>query len=195
MRVQDAKSATEGAFAIDVTRGVVAFLIAGIALVAVAGYVMLADRPVVASQVQAPAADPSSVAPRRYYLTAATYQGDEVNTACTDMYHMAAIWELMDVSNLAYAANLAPGMAMANTDMGDGPPAGVHGWVRTGHGASTGNTEGQANCSAWTSNSFLNEYGTATQLPLDWASGANMSIWEVTTYQCHQYIRVWCVED
>ena len=199
MRVQDARSAAKEVFVIEITRGVVAFLIAGVVLVAVVGCLLFANRPVVASQEQAPAAAPqivqSSTAPRRYYLTAGTYQGDGVTTACTTSFHMAALWELLDVSNLAYAVDLAPGTSMANTDMGKGPPAGVHGWVRTGHSSSTASQAGQANCSAWTSSAFLNAYGTVTQLPLDWASGADMSIWEVTTYRCHQYLRVWCVED
>jgi hypothetical protein len=185
---------------INLTTGLVAVLIAALLIMVFVGYQALNYRHAAAAGGRAPAVaalqmEGSSTAPRRYYLTSLGHTGNDTTNVCTDTFHMAAIWELMDVSNLEYAVDLAPGTARVRDDNGEGPPSGDLGWVRTGQAASTVNTAGQANCDVWTSNSS-GEYGTVIALPPDWINnGPNMSIWSVQTTFCSNYILVWCIED
>jgi hypothetical protein len=73
-----------------------------------------------------------AVSGRQYYLTAAGtyYDGSQATTACAEGYHMASMWELLDVSNLIYNTTL--GFQHSSGDQGDGPPAHADGWVRSG---------------------------------------------------------------
>jgi hypothetical protein len=129
------------------------------------------------------------VAGRQYYLTpSGSYDGSEATSACAEGYHMASIWELLDLSNLTYNTTLGSQKA----DMGEGPPTHADGWVRTGNDASTTGEGGQANCSGYTS---ATGKGTVAWLPSDWESpGSTIGPWRVGDEDCDD-ARVWCVED
>jgi len=145
-----------------------------------------------AREGDAPPAAPllQSSSGRHYYLTTTSYTGGSADTACQSGYHMASIWEILDVSNLVYDTTVGYTLA----DSGQGPPTSLAGWVRTGTASSGVNTPGQGNCLAWTSSSAAN-YGTRVHLPLDWTAGTDIGPWDVTTNQCSTYAYVWCVED
>jgi len=134
-----------------------------------------------------------AVSGRQYYLTAeGTYDGSEAKTACAEGYHMASMWELLDVSNLIYNTTL--GYHHASPDQGDGPPTNADGWVRTGYSASTMDLAGHANCNNYTSAEETHR-GTVAWLPSDWESpGSTTGPWRVGAESCDP-ARVWCVED
>ena len=132
---------------------------------------------------------------RWYYLTTTTHQGDDALTACDSGFHMASIYEILDVSNVRY--DTVRGKTWA--DSGSGPAQYVFGWVRTGDDAHTGNTVGYANCNAWTSSS-ASHYGTMVRLEdpaaQDWNSAATrMSPWQGASVFCSLPTWVWCIED
>src|SRR5579862_1331769 len=96
------------------------------------------------------AATTTSTAPaRHYYLTKATFNGNQALTACTTGYHFASFAELSDPAVLTYNKSLGRSAA----DDGAGPPSVSYGWVRTGYvsSSSTNNTAVPTNCAAWTS--------------------------------------------
>ena len=138
------------------------------------------------------------VSGRQYYLTSAsTYDGDDALTACAAGYHMASLWELLDVSNLTYNSTL--GYNHTPGDEGDGPPTGTlfaEGWVRTGNAASIGPaTPGQHNCASYTFQT-AGMQGTVVSLPNNWsAPGTLIGSWSASTAGCETDQRVWCVED
>ena len=134
-----------------------------------------------------------AVSGRQYYLTpSGSYDGSEATTACTEGYHMASLWELLDVSNLIYNTTL--GFQHSSGDQGDGPPAHADGWVRTGTFASTSGGAGYANCNGYTSGVEAHQ-GTVAWLPPDWESPAStIGPWRVGAESCDP-ARVWCVED
>jgi len=128
--------------------------------------------------------------PGRYYMTVATYTGADALSACSDGYHMASMWEIMDVSNLIYDTDLG----RSQDDSGQGPPAGRDGWVRTGQSASTASVAGQGNCDGWSSDS-AGHSGTILWLPSDWGGGADIGGWKAGTGACSVYRSVWCVRQ
>lgn len=125
-----------------------------------------------------------------YYLTTNTgHTGTTALSACTDGYHMASLWEILDPSNLQYNTSLGA----VRADSGSGPPTGLAGWVRTGSPGESVWTAGLANCHAWTGGSGA---GTLARLPGNWVAGAeDIHVWEVGTRACTSSARVWCVED
>ena len=134
------------------------------------------------------------VSGRQYYLTpdGTSYDGSEAPSACAEGYHMASIWELLDLSNLTYNTTL--GYQHASSDQGDGPPTGRDGWVRTGSDASASGVAGQANCNGYTSGEETDK-GTVAWLPPSWDSpGSTIGPWRVGAEYCDP-ARVWCVED
>ena len=134
------------------------------------------------------------VSGRQYYLTPGgnIYDGSEAASACAEGYHMASLWELLDLSNLTYNTTL--GYQHASGDQGDGPPAGADGWVRTGSDASVSGVAGQANCNGYTSGEEADQ-GTVAWLPSSWDSpGSAIGPWKVGAESCDP-ARVWCVED
>ena len=133
-----------------------------------------------------------AVAPElpRYYLTRGTYGGANARFACASGYHFAALWELLDPSELAYDSSLGYDYAMGS-DSGEGPPA-IGGWIRTGYSASGDAVAGQANCSNW---STTTGYGTTAILASDWAAAQDMHVWDVYAASCSGVAGVWCVED
>lgn len=180
---------------IRLARGWVIGLIAALVVVAFACYLALGQKEASASSPLAPAA--SSTGTRHFYLTALSYQGNiPTASVCTTGYHMAALWEILDTSNLEYATDLIGGAAKGRDDAGQGPPNGYLGWARTGHGNSTTGVAGQANCNGWSSNS-PSAYGTAVSLSMDWAQAADVgAVWAASVEECDIWgIGVWCVED
>ncbi len=129
----------------------------------------------------------------RFYITNFSVQGDGPGAACAPGYHMASLWEIFDPSERTYAADLAD--AKTRTDQGSGPVAGWWGWVRTGVDASVANQAGQANCSAWTSNT-TGQYGSIVRLSDNWTAGASaISPWEAQAWSCVGTAPVWCASD
>jgi hypothetical protein len=126
-----------------------------------------------------------------YYLTESTFLGNETLDACAEGYHMASLWEVLDVSNLRYDTVL--GYQHAAGDCGEGPPTAIAGWVRTGAIPSIGTIPGGGNCGVW-SQHWAGEWGTVVSLPNDWASpGSTVGVWVAGTRECSTSQRVWCV--
>ena len=139
---------------------------------------------------------------RKFYLTKNDFAGNQVLKACAVGYHMASLWEIYDVSTLQYDTTLG----QTNDDAGSGPPstysqALTAGWIRTGSRSTPSSaTNGQANCSAWTSNS-PSDSGTIVGLNSVWDGPGNRfpAPWLVVPMQnpirCSAPRKVWCVQD
>ena len=170
---------------IDLTRGLAAALLVVAAVVAVA---LLVRGPAPASAAgEAVSAATDNM--RRYYLGYSVHASSAIE-GCEPGYHFASLWEILDPSNLVFEAALS----VTRTDVGDGPPTELVGWVRTGYSANVSATAGHANCSAWTSVSE-GEYGTTAQLPADWLTGGQLHVWDVGVQDCSAVAYIWCVED
>jgi hypothetical protein len=140
-------------------------------------------------QPQAPAVS-QSLFKGSYYLTSNAYDGADAVTACTAGYRMAALWEILDTSNLLYDTIL--GYKIVPSDQGSGPPTGTAGWVRTGGVPSIGTGAGNGNCGVWTQN-FPLTYGTLAWLPNDWSTTAvKIGVWLTNSRECINAYRVWC---
>src|SRR5215469_6134090 len=101
---------------------------------------------------------------RQFYQTSGRFDGAHAPTACTAGYHMASLWEILDVSNLGYNTTLG----LTADDSGSGPPSVSDGWIRTGFAAESSATNaGLANCNAWTENAG-NSNGTFANLNNVW---------------------------
>lgn len=131
--------------------------------------------------------------PRSFYITQGTFTGSQAVMACADGYHMASLFEILDVTNLRYDTSLG----ITQDDSGSGPPSQVTGWIRTGYIADGGaQVPGIANCDAWTSDN-ASDRGTFAKLNAFWtASEFNiMGPWFVGPNFCDFPRRVWCVQD
>jgi hypothetical protein len=141
--------------------------------------------------------------PRRFYLSKTEHDGAHALSGCATGFHMAALWEIVDPSNLVYDTTL--GFSWADigleSDAGSSVPADAHGWVRTG-----GRRRPLGNCMAWTSSStdhdgslVLLPDGTHRSPPFDadnWANPATVvSPWRAATANCVNPNKVWCVQD
>ena len=127
-----------------------------------------------------------------FYLTNITYLPTNALTACGSGYHMASLWEILDVSNLTYdIGNIG---AATQTDSGWGPPTFMYGWVHTGNTSSGSSTPGTGNCMDYGSSSGTN-YGTIASLPNDWLSSPTFFIWWLVSRECNLAAYVWCVEN
>jgi hypothetical protein len=195
-RKEQATSSEGGVLVINVnlTRWLAVLLAAGMALAAFIGYLAWGQGKVTASAPQASLA--SSTGMRQYYLTEATYEGDQPTGTdgngagvCAAGYHFASMWELLDPSNLRYNTVLGH----TKDDSGQGPPSDVPGWVRTGNVSSVTATAGTSNCGNWTIGIF--ESGSQAKLDLSWDTPGHFPGWVVDTEECGQPRRVWCVED
>jgi hypothetical protein len=126
---------------------------------------------------------------RWFYLTTTVHDGVNALTACDAGFHMASIYEILDVSNLRYDT----GRGGTRDDSGQGPPQGYGGWVRTGASATTTQDwSAVSNCNAWTS-SDPSYYGTQVNLTPDWSVGQRF--WAAITLNCDATSSVWCVQD
>jgi hypothetical protein len=135
----------------------------------------------------------ASVADSRpwYYLTTTPYAGSAADTACDSGFHMASMWEILNMTNLRYDT----GRGMTEDDSGSGPPQFLFGWVRTGDSSYGGDVRGLANCHAWTS-SDGSDYGTRAGISQYWDQPATeVSPWYVFVTSCDSPSYVWCVED
>ena len=132
---------------------------------------------------------------RMYYLTDNTKTANAAKTACDTGYHMASMFELLDVSNLRY--DHLRGYVPSNSDQGEGPPAGAEGWIRTGVSASISSVPGQGNCAAWTGTDG-GYYGTYAYLESSWNSTpttTETNPWGAKTITCDAIRRVWCIQN
>jgi len=138
---------------------------------------------------------------KRYFLTDDLYPPTSAESACGSGYHMANLFELSQPSSMRYAFDDA--RAFHNSIVGQGPPTGNRGWIKTGWDSpSAVNTPGFANCSVWTSVAAT-DYGTAAKLPAIFSDPASGGVWALVwgtpwatiAQPCHTEQRVWCVED
>lgn len=128
-----------------------------------------------------------------FYITGANYAADEAPAACTAGYHMASLWEILDVTGLAYDRDHPE--AHTQSDSGSGPPSYWYGWVRTGWDSSGANTAGMANCEAW-SVVGSGGYGSIVRLARSWESNSkDLFSWDASTLQCSNSAPVWCVGE
>ena len=130
---------------------------------------------------------------RHFYLTSTAYYPDQALTACSAGYHMASLWEILDVSNLTYDFNHPA--ANVKSDSGFGPPSFWNGWVRTGYDSSASSTTGTGNCNNWTSR-LDTAYGVSVRLSNSWeVNPGDISTWDATSFPCNYSGPVWCVGD
>jgi hypothetical protein len=128
---------------------------------------------------------------RWFYLTPDAYNGANALTACDAEFHMASVYEILDLSNLRYDM----GRGFTKSDSGWGPPQYAVGWVRTGDEAYVGDQVGYSNCDSWTSSSG-SHLGTEVFLHDDWNDPATwISPWQGFTSTCSLPARVWCIQD
>jgi hypothetical protein len=127
---------------------------------------------------------------RKFYLSMDPVTGSQAPFACNQKFHMASIWEILDVSNLQY--DTKNGIVL--DDSGSGPPTTVPGWIRTGFANNiSSNTPGVANCNAYTTD---NGNGTRIFLPADLNSASNVSSpWKANIASCGNQVPVWCVQN
>jgi hypothetical protein len=130
---------------------------------------------------------------RHFYLTDANFATDEVLTACADGYHMASLWEILDVSNMVYDYDHPD--AHVKADSGNGPPSGWYGWARTGWFSSGSTTAGTGNCLNWTSTSSANS-AASVRLATAWEiAPGDIGPWDATSFTCNFSGPVWCVGE
>ena len=128
---------------------------------------------------------------KHFYLTSASYYPDQALTACGVGYHMASLWEILDVSNLTYDYDHPA--AYTRADSGYGPPSNWHGWVRTGFASSSSTTTGTGNCSNWTSR-LNTAYGVSVRLSNAWETApGDIFTWDANSFPCDFMGPVWCV--
>jgi hypothetical protein len=126
-----------------------------------------------------------------FYLTNTDYAANRVLTACTAGYHMASLWEMLDVSDLIY--DYSHPAAYKKADSGYGPPSGWNGWVRTGWDSAGDNVAGTGNCNNWSSTGGT-VHGTAVQLSPTWETApGDISTWNAGSFGCSLTGPVWCV--
>ena len=130
---------------------------------------------------------------RHFYLTSTIYYTDQALTACSAGYHMASLWEILDVSNLTYDFNHPA--AKIKSDSGFGPPSNWYGWVRTGYDSSSSATTGTGNCNNWTSR-LDTAYGVSVRLSNSWeVAPGDIYTWDTTSFPCNYTGPVWCAGD
>ena len=134
---------------------------------------------------------------RRFYLTEGGYDGSQALGACDSGFHMASMWEILDVTQLSYDAS----RGVTQADSGEGPPAYMAGWIRTGMPSEdTVGLSGTTNCQAWTS-SIKGSAGTQVYLYRSWpwggeaVSDSRIPWWYPGGGNCAVPAQVWCVED
>jgi hypothetical protein len=130
---------------------------------------------------------------RRFYLSINTANGAGALEACLEPgFHMASIWEIVDLSNLVYDTSIG----YLRPDSGNGPPTESTGWVRTGD--DDGSVIYSTNCMGWTSVAIdpPDIRGTAAFLPRfsEYSTGPTQP-WARESKSCANSISVWCVQD
>lgn len=132
---------------------------------------------------------------RRFYLSEGEHQGDTARFACVPGFHMASLWEILDVTQLRYDLN----NGRTAEDSGFGPPTVEKGWIRTGKpDFVVVTTPGGVSCAGYTTTSGT---GTAIFLPQIWDSDYPSTInlrapwWYGEEIACTADLAVWCVEN
>ena len=129
----------------------------------------------------------------KFYLTQEVFLGSAALTACAGGYHMASLWEILELGSLKYDTS----RGFVTPDAGSGPPSITPGWVRTAYYPYSANVPGGSNCALWTSNSGA-DYGTSVMLEPSWSPNAvasPISPWRAGTFSCDYRIQVWCVHN
>jgi hypothetical protein len=138
---------------------------------------------------------------RTYWLTAPNFTGAEALTACPSG-HMASMFEILAPSTVEYDTKLG----VTQPDSGNGPPADLWGWIRTGSPASSpgsGATPGVANCAVWTISTWptnATAWGTVVRLRSMWDESISPTLrglftpWESGIMTCDNKLGVWCVD-
>lgn len=136
---------------------------------------------------------------RAFYLTNSSWDGASALSACTEGFHMASQWEILDVSNLRYAHEITD--SSSNSDAGTGPPSDAPGWIRTGDNSGNAATAGGGNCNLWTNNS-PEDHGTLTILENAWDGDQLnppdvdwLGPWDPEPASCDNSLHVWCIQD
>ena len=130
---------------------------------------------------------------RHFYLTQKNYFANTALTACGSGYHMASLWEILDVSYMTYDYNKSA--AYVQNDSGYGPPSNWNGWIHTGYSSSAVNVSGQGNCLSWTSTSGGDD-GTIAKLSHTWViNPGTIAPWITSAFTCGGIAPVWCVGD
>ena len=130
---------------------------------------------------------------KHFYLTDLNYKSDEALTACASGYHMASLWEILDVSNLTYDYDHPA--AHTKDDSGFGPPSYWYGRVRTGYSSSSSSTTGTGNCLNWSS-AESDKFGLFVRLSRSWETApGDIFTWDATSFTCATNGPVWCVGD
>jgi len=133
---------------------------------------------------------------RAFYLSKTTASGGAATAACSIGFHMASIYEVLNVSTLRYDATLG----LTSLDSGQGPPGLSFGWIRTGLVGDALHT-----CNNWTSSSATLYQGFAVRLN-DLTGGPapvlGLPPWEYLGFgdqygsaNCATRHNVWCVQD
>jgi len=124
---------------------------------------------------------------RRFYLTSQGANGSQALSACVAGFHMAAFWELQDLSALEYA----PHLGRTGFDTGKGAPNDP-GWARTGV---ANNAASSISCNVWTTTSGTGQWVALVEPTSAAGSGSNIAPWVKGTTACSTSFPVWCVED
>jgi hypothetical protein len=134
---------------------------------------------------------PAGAGAKKYFLTPDSFPANAALDACGKGYHMATLWEILDVTQLKYESK----RGQTRADSGSGPAAELFGWIRTGGSANTSSNPGVANCNAWTSN-LVADYGTMVELNGGWDDPAfSASPWNPVATTCDGTAPVWCKQN
>ena len=133
---------------------------------------------------------------RAFYLSKIEVPGGAAQTACSAGFHMASIYEVLNVSALRYETTL--GIEVG--DLGQGPPGLSYGWIKTGLVGDPMHT-----CNGWTSSAPGQYQGFAIRLNALAGSPApafGLQPWEFlgfgdkeTSASCDVKHNVWCIHD
>jgi len=130
---------------------------------------------------------------QHFYLTNTFHFPDQALIACASGYHMASLWEILDVSNLSYDYDHPD--AHTKDDSGFGPPSSWYGWIRTGWSSSTSTTTGTGNCQNWSSRSG-SDSGVSVRLSRLWETApGDIAPWDASSFSCNLTGPVWCMGD
>jgi hypothetical protein len=126
---------------------------------------------------------------KTFYLSDIAVNGNGTSGQCAAGYHFASIWEIWELSPLAY--NTVEGKTPF-IDQGEGPPAYFGGWVRSGW-----TSDAKDNCNNWTSISPT-DTGIVAHLNLDQLFNESKP-WRLERLACGPsgtgMFFVWCVSD
>ncbi len=145
------------------------------------------------AQLDVTEANATTTYPHYLYLTKNTFATNKVLIACATGYHMASLWEILDISNPIYDVNHPD--AFKRDDSGYGPPSDWNGWVRTGVSSNGDNLTGTGNCKNWSSTNIA-DYGVSIRLSRYWETApGDMGAWDTNSYTCNYVGPVWCVKN